>query len=236
MDLSQEKKGDNFDDVWIREGYYLGLASQQSSGSSQHPSQSTEIQNKVRHFLNTYRSPEATLSRRLRKPYDVAQSQVALSTVDIDQLISDLKSKVTKEICPRIIGELNAKLGANLEHNWQIKIEIPRRSWSVENEKFIVIVNGKSKTDSPKLRDEIRGQSQTANSVKESKRQRKSTPRVRKSAQQVNELESIFEKNWYPNVEQRTRLVKSTGLSDNTIRLWFQSRRNLERKQGRQTA
>uniref|UniRef100_A0A668AWE9 Homeobox domain-containing protein n=1 Tax=Myripristis murdjan TaxID=586833 RepID=A0A668AWE9_9TELE len=49
---------------------------------------------------------------------------------------------------------------------------------------------------------------------------------------QVKQLEALFELTDYPAVEARAEVARSTGLSEETVRVWFKNRRARRKRQG----
>ena len=66
---------------------------------------------------------------------------------------------------------------------------------------------------------------QTVTEKQESKRKRKNLTK-----EQLEILESVYEKDKYPHIDDRIKLEKPTNLSEDRIQVWFQNRRAKERK------
>lgn len=66
---------------------------------------------------------------------------------------------------------------------------------------------------------------QTTTEKQESKRKRKNLTK-----EQLEILESVYEKDKYPHIDDRIKLEKPTNLTEDRIQVWFQNRRAKDRK------
>ena len=66
---------------------------------------------------------------------------------------------------------------------------------------------------------------QTVTEKQESKRKRKNLTK-----EQLEILESVYEKDKYPHIDDRIKLEKPTNLTEDRIQVWFQNRRAKDRK------
>ena len=66
---------------------------------------------------------------------------------------------------------------------------------------------------------------QTATEKQDSKRKRKNLTK-----EQLEILESVYEKDKYPHIDDRIKLEKPTNLTEDRIQVWFQNRRAKDRK------
>ena len=70
----------------------------------------------------------------------------------------------------------------------------------------------------------------TAEQIATSERQDAKRKRKNLTKEQLEILESVYEKEKYPHMDDRIKLEKPTNLTEDRIQVWFQNRRAKDRK------